>query len=52
MQLTLSLEPVRSPSPPREGVAPPTKDLGPCPDCTYHRLVWRRGMWRCPGCNP
>jgi hypothetical protein len=26
--------------------------MGLCPDCTFHLLIWGRGMWRCPGCNP
>ena len=37
---------------------PHSKDGGPasdashlCPDCTWHRMVLVRGMWRCPGCN-
>jgi len=37
---------------------PYSKDGGPasdashlCPDCTWHRMVLVRGMWRCPGCN-
>ncbi len=52
MQLELKLRPPRpAPRPVPPAVVQADADEL-CPDCTYHRLRWIRGIKRCPHCNP